>query len=507
MEEALHQILQYIMAAWQTLCNHSSLFAYNAHEPMMFTTGLFVMLFAVFYAIYGCLSRATTLRLLFVVCFSYYFYYKSSGCYFLLLALVTVSDFLIARRMADADEQSTRRWLVALSATINLGLLAFFKYTNFFGQLIADMRGLHFEAFDIFMPVGISFFTFQSMRYTIDVYRRRIEPLDNMLDYAFYVSFFPQLVAGPIVRARDFIPQIRKPLCVTRTMLGTGILYIAGGVVKKIVISDYISVNFVERIFDNPSLYTGFENLMGIYGYALQIYCDFSGYSDMAIGLALLLGFRFNINFDSPYKSASITEFWRRWHISLSSWLKDYLYISLGGNRRGKVRQHINLIITMLLGGLWHGASLNFVLWGLLHGIALSVHKLWMGITGIKADVRHSSRLLRAICILVTFHFVCLCWIFFRNTDFANSMAMMQQIATNFHADVAWQWMCGYWQVLVLMAVGYALHFVPASTKTAVRRSAARMPLWAYVLVLVLAAFVVVQFKSADIQPFIYFQF
>ena len=254
MEEALHQILQYGMAAWQTLCNHSSLFAYNAHEPMMFTTGLFVMLFAVFYAIYGCLSRATTLRLLFVVCFSYYFYYKSSGCYFLLLALVTVSDFLIARRMADADEQSTRRWLVALSATINLGLLAFFKYTNFFGQLIADMRGLHFEAFDIFLPVGISFFTFQSMSYTIDVYRRRIEPLDNILDYAFYVSFFPQLVAGPIVRARDFIPQIRKPLCVTRTMLGTGILYIAGGVVKKIVISDYISVNFVERIFDNPSL-------------------------------------------------------------------------------------------------------------------------------------------------------------------------------------------------------------------------------------------------------------
>ena len=246
---------------------------------------------------------------------------------------------------------------------------------------------------------------------------------------------------------------------------------------------------------------------MGIYGYALQIYCDFSGYSDMAIGLALLLGFRFNINFDSPYKSASITEFWRRWHISLSSWLKDYLYISLGGNSRGKGRQDINLISIMLLGGLWHGAPPNFVLWGLLHGIALSVHKLWMGITGIKADVRHSSRLLRAICILVTFHFVCLCWIFFRNTDFANSMAMMQQIATNFHADVAWQWMCGYWQVLVLMAVGYALHFVPASTKTAVRRSAARMPLWAYVLVLVLAAFVVVQFKSADIQPFIYFQF
>ncbi len=507
MIETIDKILLFLLQAWHTLCQHSQIFAYNPQEPMMFSTGLFVMLFAIFYVIYGCMSRTLSLRLIFVTAFSYYFYYKSSGYYFALLALVTVSDFIIARKIYGATTTRRRQALVALSAVINLSLLAFFKYTNFFAQLIADARGIHFEAFDIFLPVGISFFTFQSMSYTIDVYRQRIKPLDSLLDYAFYVSFFPQLVAGPIVRARDFLPQIHQPLHVTRSMLGTGIYYIVCGVVKKIVISDYISVNFVERIFDNPSLYTGFENLMGVYGYALQIYCDFSGYSDMAIGLALLLGFRFNINFNSPYQSASITEFWRRWHISLSSWLKDYLYISLGGNRRGNLRRHINIIITMLLGGLWHGASLNFVLWGLLHGIALSVHKLWMGITGIPASQKHSNPWLRALCVLVTFHFVCLCWIFFRNTDFSNSVAMLTQIATNFHPDVAWQWITGYWQVFALIVLGYALHFVPTHTKTRLRRQAARLPMYAYVIMLVLAAVLVVQFKSADVQPFIYFQF
>lgn len=507
MTEIIDKILLYMLQAFDALSQHSQLFAYNEHEPMMFSTGLFVILFAIFYAIYGCMQRTTTLRLAFVTCFSYYFYYKSSGYYFMLLAAVTLSDFLIARRMNICQSQKARRWLVALSTTINLSLLGFFKYTNFFAQLIADARGLHFEAFDIFLPVGISFFTFQSMSYTIDVYRRRIEPLHNLLDYAFYVSFFPQLVAGPIVRARDFIPQIRQPLCVTRTMLGTGFYNIVCGVIKKIVISDYISVNFVERIFDNPSLYTGFENLMGVYGYALQIYCDFSGYSDMAIGLALLLGFRFNINFDSPYQSASITEFWRRWHISLSSWLKDYLYISLGGNRKGSVRRHINIIITMLLGGLWHGASLNFVVWGLLHGLALSFHKMWMTLTGISATAKRSNPWIRALYIFITFHFVCFCWIFFRNTDFSGSEAMIRQIITDFHPDVAAQWALGYWQVLLLILFGYALHFIPTSTKTMLRRKAARLPLWSYVILLVLTVIVVVQFKSADVQPFIYFQF
>lgn len=359
-------------------------FVYDPQAPMIFSTGIFLWLFAAFILVYLLLRRRTTARLLFVTLFSYYFYYKSSGTYFFLLAVVTVSDFLIARFMSRATVRWQRKTWVVLSLCINLGLLCYFKYANFLGDLFASLTGGTFTAMDIFLPVGISFFTFQSLSYTIDVYRKEITPLTNLLDYAFYVSFFPQLVAGPIVRARDFIPQIRRPLYVSREMFGRGIFLIVSGLFKKAIISDYISVNFVERIFDNPTLYSGVENLMGVYGYALQIYCDFSSYSDMAIGIVLLLGFHFNMNFDSPYKSASITEFWRRWHISLSSWLRDYLYISLGGNRKGKIRQYANLIVTMFLGGLWHGASWNFVFWRVLHGVALALHKLWMTIIGRK---------------------------------------------------------------------------------------------------------------------------
>ena len=279
---------------------------------------------------------------------------------------------------------------------VNLGMLAYFKYTNFLIDIANQMFGQGFMQFqNIFLPVGISFFVFQSMSYTIDIYRGQLKPLDNWCDYLFYLSFFPQLVAGPIVRARDFIPQIRQnPIVVTREMFGTGVFLILTGLFKKAIISDYISLNFVDRIFDEPLLYSGFECLAGIYGYALQIYCDFSGYSDMAIGIALLLGFRFPKNFDAPYKSATITEFWRRWHISLSTWLRDYLYISLGGNRKGKLRTYGNLFITMLLGGLWHGAAVRFILWGALHGAALALHKLWMAVvpgakaTGVDADRR-----------------------------------------------------------------------------------------------------------------------
>ena len=357
---------------------------YDPQAPMIFSSGIFLWLFAAFMVVYVLLQRKYTARILFVTLFSYYFYYKSSGTYFFLLAIVTVADFFLAQLMDRAEGYWKRKGLVALSLSVNLGLLVYFKYTNFLGGVIAPLMGGEFTALDIFLPVGISFFTFQSLSYTIDVYRRDIKPLTNLLDYAFYVSFFPQLVAGPIVRARDFIPQIRKPLFVSQEMFGRGIFLIVSGLFKKAIISDYISINFVERIFDNPTLYSGVENLMGVYGYALQIYCDFSGYSDMAIGIALLLGFHFNLNFNSPYKSASITEFWRRWHISLSSWLRDYLYISLGGNRKVKFRQYLNLIITMFLGGLWHGASWNFVLWGTFHGVALALHKMWMTITGRK---------------------------------------------------------------------------------------------------------------------------
>ena len=496
------------------------IFVYDPRMPMIFNSGIFLWLFAAFVLFYLLLQRRTTARMLFVTLFSYYFYYKSSGTYFFLLALVTVSDFFIARLMDRTTVRWRRKAWVVVSLSINLGLLGYFKYTNFLCDFFASLTGGTFTAMDIFLPVGISFFTFQSLSYTIDVYRKEITPLTRLLDYAFYVSFFPQLVAGPIVRARDFIPQIRRPLFVSNEMFGRGIFLIVSGLFKKAIISDYISVNFVERIFDNPTLYSGVENLMGVYGYALQIYCDFSGYSDMAIGIALLLGFHFNINFDSPYKSASITEFWRRWHISLSSWLRDYLYISLGGNRKGKIRQYANLIITMFLGGLWHGASWNFVLWGALHGVALAGHKLYCSLVGHKAGERSHGEgttvqsaascfrgIRRFFGILITFHFVCFCWIFFRNAEFATSVDMLTQIFTTFRPQLFPQLITGYWAVFALMGLGYFLHFVPDSWEHACTRTVIRLPLIGKALLLIGMIYLVIQMKSSEVQPFIYFQF
>lgn len=492
---------------WQIDWNRvSEVLTYNAQQPMIFSSGLFLFLFLGFSLVYLLLQRTTTLRLIFVTLFSYYFYYKSSGTYFVLLAVVTLTDFVLAHCMAHTSQKGKRKLLLIISLSVNLGLLCYFKYTNFFYEMLAPLWQGEFQALNIFLPVGISFFTFQSLSYTIDVYRRELTPLRNLLDYAFYVSFFPQLVAGPIVRARDFIPQIRKPIVVTPEMFGSGIFFIASGLFKKAILSDYISVNFVERIFDNPGLYSGIENLFGVYGYTLQIYCDFSGYSDMAIGLALLLGFHFPLNFRSPYKSASITEFWHRWHISLSTWLRDYLYISMGGNRRGRIRTYFNLFMTMLLGGLWHGASWNFVFWGAIHGIALALHKLWRSLLQRPKNYE-SHGLLRVLGILITFHLVCFCWIFFRNNTFEASWTMLHQIFTNFQPQLLGQLISGYKVVFAFMAVGYLLHFLPDRWETACRQSVVRMPLIGQSFLLVILIYIVIQVKTSDIQPFIYFQF
>ncbi len=479
---------------------------YDPHQPMIFNSGLFVFLFLGFSLVYVLLRNRMTARLLFVTLFSYYFYYKSSGLYFFLLGIVTVSDFLLARQMDRTVTRWKRKALVVASLCVNLGLLCYFKYTNFFYEMLAPLWNGSFRPLDIFLPVGISFFTFQSLSYTLDVYRRDLKPLDSLLDYAFYVSFFPQLVAGPIVRARDFVPQIRRPLFVSSEMFGQGVFFIVSGLFKKAVVSDYISVNFVERIFDNPALYSGLENLFGVYGYALQIYCDFSGYSDMAIGLALLLGFHFPMNFNSPYKAESVTDFWHRWHISLSTWLRDYLYISLGGNRKGKIRTYVNLMLTMLLGGLWHGASWNFIVWGGLHGAALALHKFFRNVTG-RPKTYHSTGLRRLFAVVVTFHFVCFCWIFFRNSTFEASTVMIRQIFTAFHPELFMQLVTGYWQVFVLMASGFLLHWCPDSWQDACGRAVTRLPLVGQALLVVAMVYLVIQVKSSDIQPFIYFQF
>ena len=384
-----------------------ALLTYDATQPLIFSSGLFLFLFAGFLLVYSAVRRATLARIVYVILFSLYFYYKSSGIYFLLLVFAATSDFLIAQAIARSKGRTARRWLVALSVAVNLGMLGYFKYTNFLIDIANQLFGQGFLQFqNIFLPVGISFFVFQSMSYTIDVYRGQLQPLRNWLDYLFYLSFFPQLVAGPIVRARDFIPQIRREPFVSREMFGTGVFLILTGLFKKAIISDYISLNFVDRVFDEPLLYTGFECLAGIYGYALQIYCDFSGYSDMAIGIALLLGFHFPKNFDAPYKSATITEFWRRWHISLSSWFRDYVYIPLGGSRCKAARQMFNILVVWLLTGLWHGADWTFVLWGLYFAVFLVLEKFFLGrfLEKLPAFFRHGYLLLAALFSFVIFN-------------------------------------------------------------------------------------------------------
>ena len=264
-------------------------FTYIPRQPLIFSSALFLFMFMGFISVFYLLHRKHNVKLLYVVLFSYYFYYKSSGIYFLLLILSTVVDYNLANVMANAPKGWQRKGLLIFSLVLNLGLLGYFKYTNFLYEIFCSASGSHFSPFQIFLPVGVSFFTFQSLSYTIDIYRGELKPVKRMPDYAFFVSFFPQLVAGPIVRARDFIPQISLPTIVTRAMFSEGMFLLISGLFKKAVISDYISANFVDRIFANPTLYTGLENLFGVYGYALQIYCDFSGYSDMAIGIALLI--------------------------------------------------------------------------------------------------------------------------------------------------------------------------------------------------------------------------
>jgi alginate O-acetyltransferase complex protein AlgI len=484
-------------------------FVYNPAEPLIFNSGLFLFLFTAFLFVYSRLSENHRPKLTFVTLFSLYFYYKSSGVYFVLLLFATAFDFSLARMIHESQDQWRKKLLLVITLVVNLGMLGYFKYTNFLFESFFWNSDRGFQPLDIFLPVGVSFFTFQSLSYTIDVYRGNLKPVANILDYAFFVSFFPQLVAGPIVRAADFIPQIYKPTVVTREMFGRAVFLIGSGLFKKAVISDYISANFIDRVFDSPALYTGIENLFAVYGYALQIYCDFSGYSDMAIGIALLLGFHFPINFNSPYRSLNITEFWRRWHISLSLWLRDYLYISLGGNRKGKFRGFLNQLITMLLGGLWHGASWRFIIWGGLHGLALIIHKLfrtWTSADPVSENV-NVQRFSKVVNLFITFHFVAFCWIFFRATSIDTATDMFRQIFLHLNPQILFEFIAGYKGVVLLMTAGYIMHFLPDTWEQQIQTRITDMPLAykaAFMLVIII---MVIQTKSAGIQPFIYFQF
>ena len=384
---------------WEKL---GDILTYHHNAPILFSSGLFFFLFIGFLMIYMSLRKHTLARIIYVTLFSLYFYYKSSGLWFGLLVFTATSDFLIAQCISHTTSVLKRKLFVTLSLCINLGMLGYFKYFNFLGELFTMAAGGEWLKMNIFLPVGISFFTFQSISYVIDVYRGRIQPLGRWIDYVFYVSFFPQLVAGPIVRARDFIPQMYKNPTVTRSEFGEGLFLILCGLFKKTVISDYISMNFVDRIFDAPLLYTGVENLLGVYGYALQIYCDFSGYSDMAIGLGRIFGFHFLENFNYPFISRNVAEFWRRWHISLGSWFRDYVYIPLGGNRVPVLRWMFNILVVWFLTGFWHGADWTFIVWGLYFAVFLVLEKFVLNKFFAKLP-RFFSHIYVTIAILISF--------------------------------------------------------------------------------------------------------
>ena len=486
----------------------SELLTYNPNSPLLFNSGLFLVLFLGFYSVYSFLSgrRTASIRLLYVTAFSYYFYYKNAGAYCCMLAVITLVNYIAAIAMEKQMSMAGKRAFLWIAVGFMVAQLAFFKYTNFFIQATDQLTGENFATIDIFLPLGISFFTFQSLSYIIDVYRGQMKACRSILNFAFFVSFFPTILSGPILRARTFLPQLGDNVVITREMFGTGLWYIMIGLFKKAVISDYIGENFVNRIFDNPSLYTGLENLIGLYGYALKLYCDFSGYSDIAIGIALWMGYHIPENFRAPYKSDSITDFWRRWHISLSSWLRDYLYISLGGNRKGNLRMYFNLFITMLLGGLWHGASWNFLVWGGVHGAALGLHKKFRSLIG--HDRHYHSQGWRKICaVALTFHLICFCWLFFANTTFEASTVMLSKIFTDFHPELFAQFLVGYPAVTVLILCGFILHYLPESISLKVRELITQSPLAAQVLYLVIIILIVVQVRGSEVQPFIYLQF
>lgn len=493
---------------------------YNPQKPLLFTRPSFWVFFLVVFAVFSLIYKKTFWRNTWLFVVSLFFYFKSSGYFFSLILTSVVFNFLFGKGLHKAKTKTGKKWWVALAAFYNLSWLVYFKYTYFFSGLfnqwfgwsievndwllmgINQITGSHFDASRIILPVGISFYTFQIISYIVDLYRDKVRPIKNVLDFGFYVSFFPQLVAGPIVRASEFVPQMYSGYKVHKEEAGQALFLILNGLIKKIVIADYISVNFVDRVFDNPGMYSGLENLLAVYGYSIQIYCDFSGYTDIAIGLALWMGFRLPVNFNSPYKAANITDFWRRWHISLSSWLRDYLYIPLGGNRKGKVRTYVNLFITMLLGGLWHGANLRFVIWGALHGIYLAIHKLF-----ISFFPEQKVSKWRPLQVFFTFHIVTFTWMAFRARNMQTVGQMFDQIFYDFKGSFAGEIILAYKMVLSLIVIGFVVHWLPARWKNWYKGQFVLMPVWAKVAISVLVIFILAQFTSADLQPFIYFQF
>jgi len=557
-------------------------FAALAYTAPGFTLHFLGWSYFAFWIIYYSIKRKNqTARNVFLFMASLFFYYKTSGFFFLILVFSTLLDFTLGQCIYHTERKHLRKLFVILSVSLNLLLLAYFKYAYFFtqsyntlvsnlGEILGiathhdlEVRNLlalwvnssfngTFEVGKILLPVGISFYTFQTISYTVDIYRRKLKPVRNILDFGFYVSFFPQLVSGPIVRAADFIPQLSRPFRLSQYQFGLGLFWILNGLLKKAFLADFIANGFIDGVFVDPMRYTGFENLMAIFGYSLQVYADFSGYTDIAIGIALLLGFKLNTNFNSPYKAVNVGEFWKRWHISLSTWLRDYLYIPIGGNRKGSLASYllililvivaillsgdywmytcaiagvivvtsivltafstayknwlntnINLMVTMSYGGLWHGASWNFVIWGALNGVGLVVYKLWRRVSPWE---KSRAKISRPWKIILTLCFISFTRIFFRSPDMEVARDMLYQLRAGPYLTVLPQVVKAFWLYYLVMIVGYGIHWLSSDIKTWYRHRFIRAHVLVKALCCILAVYIAYQ-SLQGAQPFIYFQF
>lgn len=480
----------------------SSLFAHKAGEPILFSTGLFWVLFICFILIYSLIYKRKVQMMLYVAAFSLFFFYLCNGKVFFLLPFTALVDWFLAQRIHASEKKSHKKLYLLCSILLSIGILIYFKYTNFLINTWNNITSGHVGFLDIILPVGISFYTFQTISYVTDVYRGKIEPTKSFLQYVFYLSFFPLILAGPIMRADKFFPQIQDKKTVSREMVYGGLFLIILGVIKKAVFADYIA-QYNNWVFDDPLHYSGFEGLMAVIGYSAQIYCDFSGYSDMAIGLASVMGFNLGINFNFPYQASNLSDFWRRWHIALSTWMRDYIYIPLGGNRSGKFRVYLNNMITMLVAGLWHGASWMFVIWGGAHGAGLIIQKLnkpWL-------DKLPDNFVTKFFSWLLTFAFVTFLWIFFRATTMEHATNLITHIWNDF--DIAY--LVPFFKAratwCVFLFLIFFSHAIRPHQYQKAREYFIASPWIVKALLFLIAVQLVLQFQTGNVQPFIYFQF
>lgn len=475
---------------------------------MLFNSLDYILFLGIAVAGFWLLARHAQLRLIFVFVASCLFYMAWHPAYIVLILGSTLLDYVVGLRIhATEDDKARKRWLL-VSVVSNLGLLGLFKYFNFASQATADLLSLFFDIhlehppfLEVLLPVGISFYTFQTLSYTIDIYRRNLEPTRNFFQFAVFVTYFPQLVAGPIVRASELLPQLQRKITLRDDQVTQGLFLIATGMVKKVAIADYLSVNLVDRVFDQPHLFSAAEVVVALYGFTMQIYCDFSGYTDVARGSAKLMGLELPKNFDRPYQSASPAEFWRRWHMTLSTWLRDYLYYPLGGSHVRPVRAYWNLWLTMFLIGIWHGASWTFVFYAILQSTAMVTHRFFYRRSGRTRDTvdswqRHAFKVFWAL------QFVVFSRILFRATSLDNAIEITTRLGSGTFSVS--QVSTGVWALLIAT---FAAHYTPKHWFEALELRFKTMPAPAQGVALAAVGFVLSAVATSQVVPYIYFQF